>query len=147
MRRALAAVTACACACTTAQLHTAKRVGETSAAIALGAMLGSVLVAEAWRSERAPILDGAVVCVPIALVGALVYAAADMAEPPPEPPREHLPKWVAAMDLAKQAKHAARVGDCAEVQAIEPRVRDLSGDVYVRFLRDRVIRTCLGPGP
>ncbi len=143
MRRLLAV--AALCGCTTAQLHTAKRVGEWTAAGALFGMLGSVGLAEAWQSERGTILEGGIAFIPIALAGALVYAAADMSEPPPEPPREHSHSWDAAMDLAKEAKHAARAGDCAEVHAIEPRVRDLDSDVYLRFVRDTVIRTCLGP--
>jgi hypothetical protein len=52
-----------------------------------------------------------------------------------------------AMDLAKQAKHAARRGDCAEVLALEPRVRELDASIYRRFRNDLVIKTCLVPEP
>ena len=135
-----------ACGCTNHQLHVAKRAGEITAAVALGGMLAVVAAAAIDPGADTKLLEAGVVLVPFAVGGALVYAAADIAEPPPEIVREeHTSTWHAAMNLAKEAKHAARIGDCAQVQAIEPRVRDLDDDVYQRFLRDKVIRPCLPP--
>ncbi len=133
-----------ACGCTNHQLHVAKRAGEITAAAALVGMLATIAIAAAHPGTDTELLAIGTGFVPFAVGGALVYAAADSAEPPPEAAREeHTSTWHAAMDLAKQAKHAARSGDCAEVQAIEPRVRDLDDDVYQRFVRDKIIRTCL----
>lgn len=132
--------------CTTGQVRTAKRAGEITAGAALCAMLGTVIVAEAWPAHHRELLDAGFVLVPITILGAGVYVAADVSQGPAEPVRsEHSASWNTAMDLAKQAKHAARGGDCAEVQAIEPRVRALDPDVYLRFVSDKVIRPCLGP--
>jgi hypothetical protein len=131
--------------CTAGQVRTAKRAGEITAGAALCAMLATVLVAEAWPAHHTEFLDAGFVLVPITILGAGVYVAADAAQGPEPVRSEHSASWNAAMTLAKQAKHAARAGDCAEVQAIEPRVRDLDPDVYLRFVSDKVIRPCLGP--
>jgi hypothetical protein len=132
--------------CTVPQARIAKRAGEVTAAAALAGMLASVVAAEAWHDERKPLLEGGFVFVPISLIGVGVYIACDaLLAPEQTAPSEQTSVWNAAMDLAREAKHAARAGDCAEVQAIEPRVRDLDSDVYLRFENDRVIRTCLGP--
>ena len=139
-------IVALACGCTNHQLHVAKRGGEITAAAALVAMLATVTIAAIHPGADTDLLTAGAVFAPITIGGALVYVAADSAEPPPEViAPEHSSTWGAAMDLAKQAKHAARRGDCAEVQAIEPRVRDLDDEVYVRFRRDKVIQTCLHP--
>lgn len=107
-------------------------------------MLTTVAIAAIHPGADTTLLEGGIVFVPLVVGGALVYAAADMAEPETVIVREeHTSTWNAAMNLAKEAKHAAHVGDCAQVQAIEPRVRDLDDDVYQRFLRDKVIRPCL----
>ncbi|HTR50441.1 MAG TPA: hypothetical protein VMJ10_07005 [Kofleriaceae bacterium] len=134
--------------CTANQARVAKRAGEVTTAAALIGLLGTVVAAETWRDEHEELLAGGLVFVPISLVGAGVYIACDAMLNTAEttaPPPEHTSTWNAAMDLAKEAKHAARGGDCAEVQAIEPRVRELDSDVYLRFANDAVIRTCLGP--
>ena len=148
-RRAACLVLAASLAsCNAHQLRVAKRAGEVTAAVALAGLLGTVLAAEAWRDEHKELLDGGIAFVPLSLVGAGVYIACDAMLDSAEqagPPSEHTGSWNAAMDLAKEAKHAARGGDCAEVQAIEPRVRELDTDVYLRFANDAVIRTCLGP--
>jgi hypothetical protein len=50
----------------------------------------------------------------------------------------------AAWDLTKQAADAARREDCTEVQAIDPRVRDLDRDFHMSvFMRDVAIQRCL----
>lgn len=139
-------IVALACGCTNHQLHVAKRGGEITAGAALVAILATVVIAAAHPGADTELLTAGAVFAPITIGGALVYVAADSAEPPPERVApEHSSTWSAAMDLAKQAKHAARTGDCAEVQAIEPRVRELDDEVYQRFLRDKVIQTCLHP--
>jgi len=109
-------------------------------------MLATVTAAALDPGADTQLLEVGALFIPFAIGGALMYAAADSAEPPPEIVREeHTSTWHAAMTLAKEAKHAARAGDCAQVQAIEPRVRDLDDDVYQRFLRDKVIHPCLPP--
>jgi hypothetical protein len=131
------------CACSVHQAHIAKRAGEITAGAALVAMLATIAVAAAHPGADTELLEFGAVFVPITIGGAAVYVAADSIEPTPVAAPEHSSSWTAAMDLAKQAKHAARRGDCAEVQAIEPRVRDLDDDVYRRFLSDKIIRACL----
>ena len=144
------AVLALVTACTTGQLRTAHRAGELAAGGALVGMLGVIVAAVALPDHAPDLLRGGVVFVPITVAGALVYAVTDApvnrAEAPPASPA-HGRAWTAAYELARQAKHAARRHDCAEVQAIEPRVRELDSDVYLRFLNDPVIRTCRAPGP
>ena len=137
-----------ACSCTSAQVRRAHAAGEVTAGGALVAMLAAVVLAEAVPSARSDLLDTGAVFVPISMLGALVYAATDEGPAASEraAPR-HPASWEAAMELAKQAKHAARRGDCAEVQSIEPRVRELDSEVYRRFLHDDVIGACLGPAP
>jgi len=86
------------------------------------------------------------VFVPVTVIGALVYAATDSTvnNAPKEQVSEDRTRDT-AMDLAKQAKHAARRGDCAEVLALEPRVRELDAGIYHRFRNDVVIKPCLAP--
>jgi hypothetical protein len=137
------------CACTAHQARVARRAGEVTAASALFGILATVVAAEVWSEEHEDLLEAGLVFVPITIGGAGVYVAADQqlsaAESAPVATNEHTSTWNAAMDLAKDAKHAARRGDCAEVQAIQPRVRDLDSEVYLRFVNDKVIQTCLGP--
>ncbi|MGE5184789.1 MAG: hypothetical protein ACM31C_22105 [Acidobacteriota bacterium] len=136
-------------ACTASQARRAQRVGELVAGGALVAMLGTIAIAAADPGPDTRLLEVGAMFAPLAIAGAAVYAAADSALTAPEtaPASDHSRSWNAAMDLAKQAKRAARAGDCAQVQAIEPRVRELDSDVFLRFMRDKVIRTCLGPAP
>jgi hypothetical protein len=54
-------------------------------------------------------------------------------------------KFDAAFALAKAAKHAARAGDCAQVQAIEPQVAALDESVLRRFHHEPIIAACLAP--
>ena len=131
------------CACSVHQARVAKRAGEITAGAALVAMLATIAIAYADPGTDTDLLAFGAIFVPITIGGAAVYVAADSIEPPAPAAPEHSSSWLAAMDLAKQAKHAARRGDCAEVQAIEPRVRDLDDDIYRRFLSDKIIRTCL----
>jgi hypothetical protein len=139
-------VVAFAFGCTARQARFARRAGETTAAAALIGLLATVVTAELWDEQRQTLLETGIVFVPISIAGVAIYIATDtMLGPEEETVAAHPRAWSAAMDLAKEAKHAAGRGDCAEVQAIEPRVRELDAEVYGRFLRDQLIRTCLGP--
>jgi len=113
-------------------------------------LLGAITVAEIWPSHSKAATDVGIVFVPISVLGALLYAATDSTvngadREPALTPRERA--FAAAYELARDAKHAARRGDCAEVQAIEPRVRELDEVVYRKFLHDDIIKTCLSPRP
>ena len=150
MRVALVLVAACptllAGACTTHQLRTAHRTGAVMAGAGLIGLMGTVGVAELVPDDHSTILRTGIAFVPVAVVGALLYAATDSTVNGPEAPDVRTDRTAdLAMDLAKQAKHAARRGDCAEVLALEPRVRELDAGIYRRFRRDQVIRTCLPP--
>lgn len=146
MRRVLLAVVLCAC--TASQARKVQSVTQWTLAGSLAGMLATLGTAYAWPGENPILLDAGLAFVPVAIGSALAFAAVDgmvqNAEPRlTERDRARQTAW----DLAREAKHAARAGDCAQVQAIEPRVRDLDQDIYGRFLRDKVIRTCLGPPP
>jgi hypothetical protein len=147
-RRALILVAIWTCSCTAHQAHLAKRIGETTAAAALIGMLTTIVVAAADPGSDTQLLEGGTIFIPFAIGGALLYVAGDSAEPPEVVAAPaHSSSWEAAMSLAKEAKHAARRGDCAEVQAIEPRVRALDDEIYGRFENDQIIRTCLRERP
>ena len=145
MRLALVALTA---ACTTAQVRTAHHAGEIMAGGGLIGIMATVATAELLPDDHSVILRTGVAFVPVAVVGALLYAATDSTVNRPEAPDVRPDRNAdLAMDLAKQAKHAARRGDCAEVLALEPRVRELDAGIYRRFCRDKIIGTCLPPAP
>jgi len=145
MRLALVALVT---ACTTGQVRTTHRAGEIMAGAGLIGIMGAVATAELVPDEHSAILRTGIAFVPVAVVGALLYAATDSTVNRPETPDVSADRNAdLAMDLAKQAKHAARRGDCAEVVALEPRVRELDAGIYRRFRRDKVIGTCLPPEP
>ena len=80
------------------------------------------------------------------MIGALVYIATDSKateeSAPPLTRRER--NRATAWELTKQAADAARGQDCTQVQAIDPRVRDLDMDFHVSvFMRDVAIQRCL----
>jgi hypothetical protein len=145
--RALALLVAFACSCTAAQARVAHRGGEIALAAGLIGILADVMVAELHPGPDNAVLGVGLVFVPISVGGALAYAATDslVNADHERATTERERAYETAFDLARQAKHAARRGDCAEVQAIEPRVRELDEHVYRRFLRDDVIKTCLAP--
>jgi hypothetical protein len=138
-----------ATSCTHAQASTVHRAGEVTLAAGLIGLLGTVAVAEAVPSEHSTILRAGVVFVPVSLIGALAYIAVDSEVNEPREraltPEERA--YEAAYAIAREAKHAARRGDCAEVQAAEPRVRELNERVYRKFLHEPIIRACLEPRP
>jgi len=135
-------------ACTATQAKTAHRAGEIAAAGGIIGIMATVGISYAFPDEQSTILHAGIAFVPVTVIGALMYVATDSIVNRPSPPdvREDRTRDT-AMDLAKQAKHAARRGDCAEVLAIEPRVRELDAGIYRRFRHDEVIRTCLPPDP
>jgi hypothetical protein len=132
--------------CTTAQPRRAQRVSEFTLVGGMFGLLGTSVGAALDTHDRGPLMIAGALCVPIVLVSTIVYVATDrVIEAPRAPDRNG--RAETAMQLAKQAKRAARVGDCAEVQAIEPRVRALDDSIYLRFLRDPIIRPCRAPAP
>jgi hypothetical protein len=82
--------------------------------------------------------------VPLAFGGAAAYWISDKPNEQFEE-QEAQRKFDEAFALAREAKHAARRNDCAQVQAIEPKVRDLDESVYRRFRHDAIIGACLVP--
>lgn len=144
----LALILCVAAACTARQARSAHRAGEVMTAGGLIGLMGTVAVAELDDDDHSAILHGGLAFVPIAVVGALMYAATDAAVNRPEAPQVSADRSAdTAMALAKEAKHAARRGDCAEVLALEPRVRELDAGIYRRFRHDEVIKVCLPPEP
>lgn len=133
-------------ACTAAQARSAHRAGEVAAAGGIIGLLGTVAVAEAVPGHDTTIMHVGLVFVPVTVLGALLYAATDGTVNRSTPPDVTDDRGRdTALALAQQARHAARQGDCAEVLALEPRVRELDAAIYHRFREDDVIRTCLQP--
>lgn len=134
-----------ATSCTHAQASRIHTAGEVTLAAGLIGMLGAVALAEAVPSEHGAILRGGAAFVPISLIGALAYIVVDgevnEARERALTPEER--SYEAAYAIAREAKHAARRGDCAEVQAASPRVQELNERVFRKFLHDPIIRTCL----
>jgi hypothetical protein len=135
-----------ACSCTAAQARRAHTGGAIALSSGLFGILGAITAAELVPSHSSAATGAGIVFVPVVVLGALMYAATDSTvngdHEPVMTARERA--FAAAYELAREAKHAARRGDCAEVQAIEPRVRELDEVVYRKFLHDEIIRTCLG---
>jgi hypothetical protein len=135
-------------ACTASQAKTTHRAGEIAAAGGLIGIMATVGVSYAFPDDQSTILQAGIVFVPVTVIGALMYVATDATVNKTAHPDVSADRTRdTAMDLAKQAKHAARRGDCAEVLAIEPRVRELDAGIYRRFRHDEVIKTCLEPQP
>ena len=128
------------------QARRTQRVSEFTLVGGMFGLLGTSVGAALDSHDSGTLMALGAACVPIVLASTIVYIVADGKI---EAPREAQPSGRAeiAMQLAKQAKRAARAGDCAEVQAIEPRVRALDDLIYMRFLRDPVIRPCRAPPP
>ena len=149
MRRlaVLAALTFTATACTTPQARRAHRVSEVVTAASLVGMLADGVTAAAVPSHDTEIIDAGIVFVPIAVIGALVFITTDRAANEPES-GPHLTRRerrrAEAWELTKQAATAARSADCTQVQAIDPRVRELDLEFHgVVFMRDVAIQRCL----
>ena len=130
--------------CTVPQARKARTASEIALGSSLGGMLASITVAYFVPSEKGVFLDAGLAFVPVALASAAAYVVCDsLLQHTEEPVDQRERARQTAWELAREAKHAAREGDCAQVQAIGPRVRDLDSEVYVRFLRDTIIRPCL----
>jgi hypothetical protein len=145
--RTTVAILLFASSCTGAQARTVHRGGEITLAAGLFGILGTVAAAEILPSHENTILEGGLIWFPISLVGALAYVATDaeVNAPHEAPLTAEERSFNAAFEIARDAKHAARRGDCVTVQAIEPRVRELNERVYRRFLHEDIIRRCLAP--
>jgi len=132
--------------CTVRQARVAHRAGEIGVAAGLGGVLTTGIAAVAIPSQEDHLTTVGVAFVPVAVLGALVYIATDSkANAAPE---RHMSRRErrqnAAWELTKQAAFAARERDCTQVQAIDPRVRDLDLDFHaVVFMRDVAIQRCL----
>lgn len=109
-------------------------------------MLGAGLTAAAIPSHDSEILTVGLVFVPISVIGALVFITTDEkanAEHGPMLTRRER-RRAEAWELTKQAEQAARERDCVQVEAIDPRVRDLDLEFHgVVFMRDVAIQRCL----
>ncbi len=133
--------------CTQTQARKAHRAGEVATAGGLIGVLVSVTTASLAPAYEDTLTTVGLVFVPVSLLGALVYIATDeesreVHHGPLVTRREHARET--AWELTKQAKTAARAEDCTQVQAIDPRVRDLDHDFHnVVFLRDAAIQRCL----
>jgi hypothetical protein len=158
MRRAaafpLAAATALAASllsttgCTPPQARRAHRAGEVAAAGGLVGMLAAGVTASALPAHDDQIMKVGLAFVPVSIIGALVYIATDSKANEQSAPamtrRER--RREEAWELTKQAEAAARSADCTQVQAIDPRVRDLDVELHVVvFMRDVAIQRCLRP--
>jgi hypothetical protein len=133
--------------CTHAQSTTIHRGGEITLAAGLIGILVVVAAAEVLPDYKTGILEGGVVCVPISLFGAFAYIATDAEVNAPHEVALTAEErsFNASYEIAREAKHAARRGDCATVQAIQPRVREMNERVYRKFLHEPIIRACLAP--
>jgi hypothetical protein len=144
--RSVALLLVVATACTTPQARKAHRAGELGAAGGLVGMLGAGITAAAVPSHDTEILTVGIAFVPISVIGALVYIATDdkaNEDHGPMPTRRER-RRAEAWELTKQAEQAARERDCAQVEAIDPRVRDLDLELHgVVFMRDVAIQRCL----
>lgn len=147
MFRVAALVALLATACTTPQARRAHRAGEIATAAGLVGMLVAGTTASIAHSHADAIMTAGLVFVPVAVLGAFVYIATDKQANE----REHVPtmtrrerRRIEAWELTKQAEVAARDSDCSQVEAINPRVRDLDQDFHITvFMRDAAILRCL----
>ena len=146
--RVTALLLVAATSCTGAQARTLHHTGEVMLAAGLLGILAASAVSYVDRDHEDAILEiGGAILVPVSLFGGLSYIATDAEVNRPHEvaltPEER--SFNAAYEIAREAKHAARRGDCAEVQSIQPRVRELNERVYRKFLHDEIIRRCLAP--
>jgi hypothetical protein len=147
MRRlALLIVASLVSGCTHTQARRAHRAGEVAAAGGLVGMLAAGITASALPAHDKEIMTVGIAFIPISVIGALVFITTnDKANEPPAPTLTRRERHRAeAWELTKQAATAAREYDCTQVQAIDPRVRDLDREFHgIVFLRDVAIRRCL----
>lgn len=132
--------------CTVRQARVAHRAGEIGLAGGLVGILASGAAAVAIPSQEDLFTTAGIAFIPVAVVGALLYIATDSKanEPPARQLSRRERRQEAAWELTKQAASAAREWDCTQVQAIDPRVRDLDHDFHtVVFMRDVAIQRCL----
>lgn len=128
--------------CTPEQAPPVHRAGEVAILVGLGGMVVSGIAAAVSRNGTVAHLDYGFV--PLTFGGAAAYWISDKPNEQFEE-QEAQRKFDEAFALARQAKHAARGNDCAQVQAIEPKVRALDESVYRRFRHEPIIAACLAP--
>ena len=129
--------------CTPAQAPSVHHAAEITIVAGLAGMLVGG-VAGAISSSK-PLAYSEFVFAPIAIIGAAAFWISDGPNQEFEQ-QEAQRKFDSAFALARQAKHAARANDCAQVQAIEPQVRELDESVYRRFRHEPIIAQCLPAG-
>lgn len=144
--RPLVVVLLLAFGCTQTQARKAHRVGEVATAGGLIGVLTCGVTAALVPSHDDAIMNAGLVFIPVSVLGALLYISTDKIanEEREPPPTQHERKRAAAWELTKQAATAARDRDCTQVQAIDPRVRDLDLEFHLSvFMRDAAIQRCL----
>jgi hypothetical protein len=109
-------------------------------------MLAAGMTASAIPAHDTEIMTVGLAFVPVSVIGALVFIATDdkaNEQPAPYITRRER-RRAEAWELTKQAKEAARSADCTQVQAIDPRVKDLDLEFHgIVFMRDVAIQRCL----
>lgn len=133
--------------CTAPQVRRAHSVSEVATAGSLVGMLATGITAAAVPAHDTEIMTVGLAFVPVAVIGALVFIATDSAANESDHGR-HLTRRerrrAEAWELTKLAAAAARSADCTQVQAIDPRVRELDLEFHgVVFMRDVAIQRCL----
>jgi len=144
--RAVAVALLLVCGCTQTQARKAHRAAEIATAGGLVGVLACGVSAALVPAHEDTIMSVGLGFVPVSILGALVYISTDQRANEDHGPTLtlHERNRAAAWELTKQAETAARSRDCTQVQAIDPRVRDLDADFHVSvFMRDVAIQRCL----
>jgi hypothetical protein len=128
--------------CTPAQAPRVHQVSEVALLVGIAGLLATGVAGAITHNNVIVHTDYGFV--PLMIGGAAVFWISD------KPARRYeeeqaQQKFDAAFALAKAAKHAARAGDCAQVQAIEPQVAALDESVLRRFHHEPIIAACLAP--
>jgi hypothetical protein len=128
--------------CTPAQAPRVHQVSEVAMLVGIGGLLAAGVIGA--LSNNKPLAEAGYAFAPVMVGGAAAFWISD------KPARRYeqeqaQQKFAAAFELARAAKHAARAGDCAQVQAIEPRVAALDESVLRRFHHEPVIAACFPP--
>jgi hypothetical protein len=128
--------------CTPAQAPRVHQVSEVALLVGVAGLLATGVAGALTRNNTVVHTDYGFV--PLMIAGAAVFWISDRPARRFEEEQAQQ-KFDAAFALAKAAKHAARAGDCAQVQAIEPQVAALDESVLRRFHHEPVIAACLTP--
>jgi hypothetical protein len=128
--------------CTPAQAPRVHQVSEVAMLVGIAGILATGVAGALTHNNTIVHTDYGFI--PVMIGGAAVFWISD------KPARRYeeeqaQQKFDAAFALARAAKHAARAGDCAQVQAIEPQVAALDESVLRRFHHVPIIAACLAP--